>query len=293
MYGLLKEQCAYSLITEHRTISGENTVLPYAISCLELDKNLYKKGETFSFNMFIAGKAVSYLPYIVYGLKQWDKLDMGWFQPFVTNQEINNHGPYYKWPAKVRPRGKLGLVTVEQIFENGKKSIYTPDGLLTKPDVKTLSLESGSLEGSWRVCINFMSPVRIFRKVYSANAKRKKDLISSETFNSKLFFHSILTRFSGLYIHFCDGSEDFGPLTVEKNKKNIEMVKMGKNHLEFEKLRRYKRDMTRWVHMDGLKGKVEFKNVPGALIPWIRAGEIFHMGKFPTMGFGEYKVEYL
>ena len=288
---MLAKQCVYALISEHRTESGENTVLPYAISCFDLKTHSYAQGENVSFEFLLVGQAVSYFPYIVYSLTTWDKLDISRFQPLITGREILIRGEPAKWDERINPRGKIRLEKVEQISKTGLKLLYQRSSPLLSPNIELLSCETTANSKKWLVKIDFLSPVRIFRKIKTEKKKKEKKLVQPESFNFMLFFRSLLTRYSGLYIHFDNGPADFGHSVLEQVKTDIEKVDIVKNNLVLEKVRRYKRNNTKWVHLDGLMGEVVFANVSDKLIPWIKAGELIHAGKFPTLGFGEYSVK--
>ncbi len=288
---MLAGKCAYALLTEHRTETGENTVLPYAISNPGLRTDAGGEGERFSFDFLLAGSAVTYFPYIVYSFSQWSKLDVSRFQPLVSEGELARLGPPRKWPKRARPRGRLCLDWVVQDTEDGPREVCTADGILTEPDVGVLTLDAGENADKHRVELEFLSPTRIMRKISVDGGRKKKMLIGPGLFDPELLFRSLLTRFIGLYQYFGNGDDDFGRSAWEELKRDVGAVEMVENGLRLEKVRRYRGNMTRWTHLDGFAGKVVFENVSGALIPWIKAGEVLQIGKFPTMGFGEYRAD--
>ncbi len=287
---MLARKCAYAMLTEHRTETGENTVLPYAISNAELEDDADGRGRRFAFDFLLVGSAVAYFPYVVYSFSQWAKLDVGRFQPLVSDEELSRLGPPQRWPKEARPRGRLCLDWVQQGAGDGRKEVCSTDGLLTEPDVGVLTWEVEPGIVKHRVEIEFLSPTRILRKIAVDGGRKKKTLIGPESFDFGIFFRALVTRFSGLYQYFGHGDEDFGRSAWESLKEDVEGVEIEENELRLEKVRRYRGNMTRWTHLDGFVGRVVFKNVSGALIPWIQAGEVLQIGKFPTMGFGEYRA---
>ncbi len=288
---VLAGKCAYALLTEHRTETGENTVLPYTISNADMEVEADGRGKRFAFDFLLVGSAVAYFPYVVYSFSQWSKLDVGRFQPLVSDGELSRLGPPKRWPRAARPRGRLRLDRVKQDAGDEPKEVCSTDGFLTEPDVGVLMVGADPSGDAHRVEIEFLSPTRIMRKSAVDGGRKKKTLIGPEYFEFGLFFRALLTRFSGLYHYFGDGDEGFGRSAWERLEEDVGAVEMEENGLTLEKVRRYRGNMTKWTHLDGFVGRVVFKNVSGALIPWIKAGEVLQIGKFPTMGFGDYRIE--
>ena len=286
-------QCAYGLITEHRTETGENTVLPYVINCSSLKRNAYSKDETLSFDLVLVGRAVAYLPHIIASLSSWDMLDVGRFQPLITQGEIERYGPPGRWSGKIRPKGRIRLETVEQVSGGSVHLLYGPRHPFKMPLVDNLSCESGIDDSKWRVKLNFLSPTRITRRVAEATGKKKKKLIQPDDVDFHLLFNSIRTRIYGLCEHFGNGTAISVGETLKDAEALIKEVLFAEDGLRMEKVRRYRGNMTKWVHLDGFVGSVTFENIPASLIPWILAGEVLHIGRFPTLGFGEYRAEYV
>ena len=288
------QECVYGTITEHRTKTGENTVLPYVINCSSLKRNIYSKDEALSFELVLVGRALTYLPHIIASLSAWDLLDVGRFQPLIRQGEIERYGPPADWPGKIRPKGRLRLETVEQISGDSVHPLYGPRRPFKMPVAETFSCESGMDDGKWRVKLNFLAPTRITRRVIEEDGnKKRKKLIQPDAMDFHLFFNSIRTRIYGLCEHFGDGITPLAKEALEDAESGFNAVKVAENRLRMEKVRRYRGNMTKWVHLDGFVGSVTFENVPGSLIPWIMAGELLHIGRFPTLGFGEYRGEYV
>ncbi len=286
---MLAEKCAYAILTEHRTETGENTVLPYAISCSDASSGGGSEA-LLSFDFLLVGAAIVYFPYVVYSFSQWSRLDAGRFQPLVSERELSRFGPPRAWPREARPGGKPHLVRVVQAGGDGPREVCTPDGVLKELDVGLLMGEVEPDVGRHRVEIEFRSPTRIVRKIAVDGGRKKKTLIGPDFFDFGFFFRALLTRFSGLHLHFGAGEEGGGRSAWESLKGDVEAVEMADKRLRLEKVRRYRGNNTRWTHLDGFVGEVVFTNVSGALTRWIKAGEVLQIGKFPTMGFGEYRA---
>ena len=49
----------------------------------------------------------------------------------------------------------------------------------------------------------------------------------------------------------------------------------------------------KWHHHDGFTGTIDYDNVPGFMLPMIKAGELFNVGKSTAMGYGKYTATFL
>jgi len=278
---ILRHKCVYAVVTENRTPSGENTVLPYTVACAGLRQCSCNRGETLSFEIVLAGQAADSLPYIVFSLTNWQKLDVGGFQPLAAGNRVPVAG------------GRLCLERTDQVLKTGENRVlYTREQeILTSPEPETILCGTPADKGTGKVKITFLSPTRIFRKTGDRSGKYAKKPIQPQDFDFNLFFRAILTRITGLYIHFGNGPDDFGRSAWERLAPDAEKASLVRNDLVMKEIRRYRMGNTRWANMDGFMGEAVFENVAGSLMPYIRAGEILQIGKFPTMGFGEYKAE--
>ena len=72
----LADQCVYTVITDHRTASGENTVLPYAMASSELKTDSWPPGAMLVFDLILFGSAVRFFPQVVYSMTQWEKMNV-------------------------------------------------------------------------------------------------------------------------------------------------------------------------------------------------------------------------
>ena len=286
----LANSCTYRLIAENRTSSGENTVLPYAFACSDLQANLYGIGEEIAFNLHLYGRAIQFLPYIVYSLSLWEKRNLGRFQPLIADKELKAYGPPHRWPLMLRPRGRLRLIAVEQITRQGVCGLYhVKDDLLTAATPESFGSDTAFENQTHRMRLCFCSPTRLLRKTNQGKS-RKKQLIKPEQVTFELLFRSLLTRFTGLNLHFGNNQETFKNYQWEQHKEAVRRVTVLENNLKSAQARRFRRNNTRWIHLDGFIGTIAFDNISAPLVHYLQMGATSHIGKFPTMGYGEYTV---
>lgn len=292
-----RKTCSYAQICEHRTETGENTVLPYVIGCSDLDKQRYEENEELTVALCLFGKASAHLPVVIASLDNWRHLDAAHFQGFFSRKEINALGPPSQWPAEQAPRGRLRLKSVEQVIDDDTRLVYKPGVTAFRPpQPQTLTPPASAMSDSeqWRVFVDFIAPLRLFRKIQQDGGKKKKRLITSDLFDFQIFFRAIQTRWYGLVSHFSTaaGQEGCPADLPDVSEKLLSAVKLAQNELFIEEIRRYKKNGRQWNLYDGLMGCVMFDRVPSAFIPWMMTGELLQVGKFPTMGYGQFRAAY-
>lgn len=276
------ESCLYAFTAEHVSEMGEDTVLPYVISCSNSKQRYIPKGSSIDFDIVLMGSIVEYFHVIISGLVMWEFYDIARFRAFYTPPDIEAFGPPDRWPKHIRPNGNLRLDKIEQILENGAVTIYEHNQIVNSPAVQTLTIAPHNEDDLTfsGLKINFVSP---------AQFKKKKQIVRSDAVDFDIFYHALARRFTSLTRYFGSAADD--PAGEEKMLRYChEMasrVKRGQSTLEMEKITRGYEAKESY---DVLKGEIVFKNVHPCFRSWIKAGEIIHVGKFPTLGFGEFSA---
>ncbi len=287
--------CAYAMVTEYTTNTGENTLQPYTIACSCLKQGAYKTGDTLSIYMLLIGSAIEHIQSILVSYTGWDRLSMEFYKFLVSEKEMQCFCEISDWSTEVKPKGKLRLESVNQIKRNGERElIFIPEKFFSPPLKEQLSCPANVQKGFWQIRVGLVSPLRIIRKI-KGNEKKgaRKLLVNPEIFNFDIFLRAVLTRYCGFVSHFGDSDIVNDEKTFQNESLALaKTVIIARNDLYMEKVRRYRNNMTQWEHLDGLMGEVIFDNVPGSLLPWIMIGELLQIGKFPTQGYGEYVAEY-
>jgi hypothetical protein len=170
-------------------------------------------------------------------------------------------------------RGRFTVSAVRQqgtVFFDGKaKTIIAP--------LKTSSLElTPGQPGTTQVAIRFVTPLRI---IYQGKMSRRPQ------------FHVLvraLLRRLGLLAYFHDQPVelDYRGLIAQ-----AEAVKMVDCTLAGCEWRRYSTRQDRVIEMEGMTGTATYEGNIGPFLPFLRAGEILHIGKGTTFGMGKYQME--
>ncbi len=238
-------ECVFTEITEKKTLSGENTSLPYIILCSGIQSNFYEAGDSISFEIIIIGKAIKHLADILAFFTCWSELDIRYFPQLISENEIKLNGQPKEWSAHIRPRGRLKLEQIEGISATGPRLLYAPNLPLQVPESGFVDLEPGRKAETWQVMITFLSPLRILRK-------RKR--ITPQTFNPGLFFGRLTDRYNDFCRHFGSGSPDKNEPDYIKRKNASQKLVCLRNNLKIMQVRRYKDHLSRYVPFDGLLG---------------------------------------
>ncbi|MEO0131442.1 MAG: CRISPR system precrRNA processing endoribonuclease RAMP protein Cas6 [candidate division WOR-3 bacterium] len=254
---LLKSKCIYLYIFE--TPRPENSQImrkyesiprPFIIEPPLNNKQIYKPGENFIFNLILIGRAIEYIPYFIY-----------------TLEEIGNYGIG-------KNRGHMSLVSITQglrkIYNGGDRKILAniiPQKLsLTKPR-KPIK----------KITIKFLTPFRI---------------IYQEKLTQSLDFHvlirSLLRRIGLLsYFHADEPYKiDFKYLISKAEK--IQTIKA---NLMFQEQYRYSTRQQQRISIAGMIGEFTYQGDLTEFLPYLKIGEVVHVGKGTVFGMGKYKLE--
>ncbi len=219
------------------------------------EKNVYWPGEFFSLDLTLVGKGVDYLPYFVYAFERQGEKGIGKNRGFFEVAAVSGTAPdsiLYTNQEKVLM--KEAVEKNIQHFEFDSK--FQSDNFLEKLTLK------------------FLTPVRIKFE---------------ERFTDKLEFHilirNLLRRLSSL-LYFHEGIEvkwDFKAL-IEK----ALTVKMLESRTSWYDWERYSNRQETRMKLGGLIGEVTFSDVPEVFLPFLKIGEVVHVGKNTSFGLGKY-----
>ncbi len=261
---LLKGQCSYYRFFESPNFlswhHSPHIPHPYVIEPpLEPKKTLYQPGETFQFDMILIGNTMELLPYVI--LVFW---------------ELGSRGGI----GKNRPQGmgKYKLVRVLDALDGGKNIFTGESGLLhSMPVARQIAVGQTSFP-SKEITVRIATPLRLKFEGHLTG----KDGNCGEVLPS--LFTGLFSRFNLLVSAYCD--PDMGKQPVPY------FPRCGfKSKLKWVDWSRYSTRQETSMEMGGLVGTLE---VPEKYAPWwdlLKAGEILHVGKATSFGFGKYVLE--
>ncbi|MBI5681706.1 MAG: CRISPR system precrRNA processing endoribonuclease RAMP protein Cas6 [Deltaproteobacteria bacterium] len=258
---LLKSKCIYSYVFE--TPPPENSEIlrkyekaphPFVIEPPLETKTNYQPDEIITFNFILIGKAVDYLPYFIYTFEELGRIGIG------------------------KGRGKYELKEVtcggKQIYNSADRQIK----FFPSDDSSPTSLfPNPSTHNSKFITLNFLTPTRII-----VNG----DLVVDLEFHHLI--RSLLRRISTIsYFHYGERLDlDFKGL-IER----AQAVKVKDRDTEWHDWERYSARQDVRMKMGGFVGKVVFEGEMSEFMPFIKVGEILHVGKGTSFGLGKYEIK--
>ncbi|MFH1027814.1 MAG: CRISPR system precrRNA processing endoribonuclease RAMP protein Cas6 [Pseudomonadota bacterium] len=259
---LLRQRCVYSYVfetpppeTTERMTKYRRAPHPFVIKPPLNKKTHYAPGEAIDFGLVLIGRADDYLPYFIYAFDELGKLGIG------------------KGKAKYR----LDRVEREgEILYEGKTGVLKPVVHDRDPASET-AINTGTDDGHvQKIALRFLTPLRIVSN---------GELNSAPDFQS--IFRTMLRRISLLSYFHCgiDMDVDFTGL----------IERAGQVVTESKSLRWH--DWERWsarqdtkMKMGGVVGRISFSGDLGEFLPYLRQGELLHVGKGTAFGLGWYEM---
>lgn len=261
---LLRQRCIHSYVFETPPPEGNEPMTkyrraphPFVIEPPLDRKTSYPPGETITFSLVLIGRADDYLPYFIYAFDELGKIGIG------------------KGKAKYR----LDAVRLngEQLYD-GKSGILKPllPGRIpdSEADPSPLPAKTTDNGQNQQITLRFITPLRIVTN---------GELNSSPDFQT--IFRTLLHRIS-LLSHFHCGMDP------ELDSSGL-IERAGGVITQFRSLRW--RDWERWssrqdtrMKMGGVVGRIIFSGELEEFLPYLRLGELLHVGKGTAFGLGWY-----
>jgi|Deesub1362A_J573_1020465.scaffolds.fasta_scaffold01573_9 CRISPR-associated endoribonuclease Cas6 len=260
---LLNQSCSYSYIFESPNIKKEpyflspNSSVPHPF-VLEppLDaKRHYQPGETFSFGLILVGKALRYLPSIVYSFVEIGKKGLG------------------------VERGKFSLVNVYSVQKEKKVVIFDSrkECFLNVSFTSKRDFPYGEeMKKTDTLKLEFLTPVRI--------VKEGKPLKNLEFWN---IINALLIRLAQLMYFHCGEKPE---IDIQKLVDESRGVKVVESQLYWSEFAHFSPRIRERIKLGGLLGDITFKGKLDKWYPILKLGEILHLGKATSFGFGKYTV---
>jgi len=266
---ILKEKCIYSYVFETPPSSDtsvmrkyEKAPHPFIIEPPLEKKQVYGPDDEIIFNLILVGRAAEYLPYFIYSFDELGKKGFG------------------------SDRGKYELKKVLAITDSQPAHgniIYSSETkMLHRFETSNLCLDSKEAAVSHTtsplfITLDFLTPVRI---VYQGQ------LVLQLEFH--ILLRNLLRRLALLYYFHCDGDPsviNFKALIEEARK-----VKVTESNLRWHDWERYSSRQDTKMKLGGSLGTIRFEGELSKFMPYIKAGEVLHVGKGTAFGLGQYRI---
>ncbi len=252
---LLREKCFYSITFESFPfkINKNYSIIkeiprPFVLEPPLEKKTQYSKFEELIFSLILFGKAVGYLPYIIYTFIELGKIGIGKKRTKFTLKEVRDF------------KDNLIYDSISETMRNIDSSFCC--------EIKEFNKTISTLK------LTFLTPTRIkYNGHYTDNPE------------FHIIIRALLRRISALLYFYCDQElkVDFKYLILKS--KNVKIIKNETKWVDWE---RYSSRQNTKMKLGGFIGEVvyegEFKDFLGLL----QIGEYTHIGKNCTFGLGKY-----
>ncbi len=259
---MLKEKCVYSYVFETPPPSDTkvmtkytNAPHPFIIEPPPERKRGYKPGDVIEFGLTLIGRATDYLPYFIYTFDELGKIGIGKGRGNYELQDVSCEG--------------------KTIYNSNSKTLksFKPSILNIEPEILNSVSQNSKL-----LTLNFHTPTRI---IYNGNLTLDLEF--------HILIRQLLRRVSLLSYFHCgtDISDwDFKGM-IEKAKE----VNVKERNLKWHDWERYSARQDTRMKMGGFVGEITFEGDIEPYMPFIKAGEILHVGKGTSFGLGKYEIK--
>ena len=259
-----REKCPYAQIFEssppfgaERLSKNQNLPRPFVFKPPLREKEEYKAGEEFSFDLVLFGKAGDYLPYFILAFKELAKEGIG-----VGRGKFELVGV---WAV-----GRKGLEVRGRIFPEQDRNISE------KIPSQTFIYEAGFFSTS-RIKVKFLTPTylvfnkrRVAKPEFHHLFKRARDRINA-----------LSTFYAGKPLEM-----DFAGAG-----RRSEKVKLVSARLTWEEHTRFSTKSGIRHPIGGVKGEVVYEGDFKEFLPLLLVGEEIHIGKHASFGNGWIEIE--
>lgn len=241
--------CPYRDIFETADEAGRSVPRPFVMEPPEDTRQEINCGESMEFSIVLFGRALGFLPVFI-----------------MVFDEIGHRG------FGINRTGKYVL---EEVTTDGGTIIYEPGKKLAVPEGHSVSEYSIPGNRSYRLTIDFVTPVQI-REGGMIVKPRFSDIVASLMRRLKLLY-----RFH---------SSERIPQEVVDALEVVAARAIEETDFALGEVRRYSRRQGRKIDYRGFVGKVSASGDVSQLYPWLMAGSYLHIGKGCTFGLGRYNL---
>lgn len=244
-----KPSCQYALLFELPSGLRGEPVQPYVITPPVQPETPLEAGEMFEFGFLLAG-AASWLADVC--ILAWNRALAEWFGQGDGHASLEA-------VIQQLPEGDV------PVWWRGETEMLPHANVWVLPDIEC---DAASCR------LVFDTPLRIHRNGQPVKA---------EELSAYSLCIGLLRRMQSLF-----GTEVLPPDVVEALVMSAPRLQMTENALAWRDFSRYSNRQERRIALGGLVGSIEIAGDLQAWMPLLLAGQVLHLGKNTTMGFGHY-----
>ncbi|HXF06622.1 MAG TPA: CRISPR system precrRNA processing endoribonuclease RAMP protein Cas6 [Blastocatellia bacterium] len=264
---------------------------PYVLEAPLEENQMYEPGERLTFGLTLIGRAIDYLPYVIFAIAQAGHRGLGqrrgqfllesvvWRPPEGEDQVI------YDGASQRLKSGSFGVSADEWIAHRQSQISHLKVSNLScapGPDARTARQQSETNPPSSTLCLAFLTPMRL---------RVQKDLQDHISF--ELLIRSLLRRLWHLVLVHGEGELSLDHRALIARAKSVMTVSSALRWLDWE---RYSHRQRTKMRLGGLVGEVEYGFANAAdvtqFLPLLILGELLHVGTGTTFGLGKVEIRY-
>lgn len=261
---LLPKTCPYTYVFETPPrdgggLFGKNAAVPHPfILELPMDGQTdFKPGDQMTFGLILVGRAIDFTPYFAVALREMGRAGLG----------------------RGRARWRLGRIEDrapgrERLFYDGASD---DERLLASPTVQRgMDRTADLLAGTRQVTLRFETPTRLR---FGGHLTDKPEF--------HVLMRNLLRRISALAAYHCDFTLDLDYRDLIRSAGAVATRSAAFRWSDWE---RYSARQDTRMSLGGFVGTVTFEGDLAPFRPWLRLGEIVHVGKATSFGLGKYQI---
>ena len=261
---LLRSQCAYPYVFDTPVPEGTTRLRKYPaaphpfvfLPPLE-EKTRYRAGETLTFDVTLIGKGAGYLPYFIYAFER-----------------LGRHRGFGKGRGRFSVEAVLWLTPRGEAVPIYTETSRTLGATFHSVTIRDLLRDAGP---SSALTLRFLTPTRL---VYN------EALVSKPDFH--VLLSGLLRRLSNLMYFHCGADLPLDFRAAIAASESVETVTSAVRWYDWE---RYSARQDRRLKMGGFMGRVSYRGNIRPFLPFLRLGEVLHVGKHSSFGMGKYVME--
>lgn len=259
---LVRRSCIYSYLFEtslkyeqkEADIHGEDVPHPFVQEPPEVSGiKIFHPDDIIDFGLVLMGRGIEYLPHIVYAFEKLGEKGLG------------------------RGRGRFVLDGVALTFPETKELYQRSEGTLNLEFMPAAFNPTEDTASVSKITLNFITPLRI---------KHHGKFIDQLDFY--ILIVSLLRRINTLAVLHGDGELSIDWNSLLEIARQIETVSDNTHWIDYQ---RYSGRQKQTMQLGGLVGTMSFRGNLSPFIAYLRAGEILHVGKSTSFGFGKYEMK--
>ncbi len=279
---IVADRCVYPYLfettaNENNNQHGQQLPHPFVLSPFLLegskpgDYRHFKKDDELVFELTLMGRAIDYLPYVVYSISQMAE---------------KGFGLQHRSSFKLSEVLCLDTSPISKVYDSKTEKLTSPTTTKTLTELVQARLEqlSTSFASSnlIELTLQFTTPTRI---------RVDKDLQAELSFS--LLIRNIIRRISILSKHHGQkqNQQNEWQINVAALLQLAESVQTKNSQQFWWDFERYSGRQQTYMKLGGFVGQITYSGIAiNALLPIIVAGEILHIGGNTSFGLGKYKI---